>query len=322
MPVCHKRKLAFCHIPRTGGVSIARALNMKVEDKHEPASFFRKHYPGYTLFATLRNESDRVNSSHGWQSFTNNGNHGLMTKPNDYFLDCKVDYLLRFDHLEEDLNNMLHALGIKKVKLQHCNSFMGINIVSAIQAANKNSSKIDSYLMKELQGLSSPKVRHLLNNLAAQAKSYLEIGCYLGGTLRAALHSNEHLYAVAVDNFCMKPQTRQNFFDNTSMLKFEFFEQDSFTVDLSKITQPIELYFYDGDHSFEATQKAIEYYYDVLADEFVLVVDDWNAKRIPNAIFTIAQQLNLKVVENYDLMSAPKGEWWNGLGVIKFSKHA
>lgn len=195
-----------------------------------------------------------------------------------------------------------------------------IDIKLAIDKSNEQHSKIDKNTMRQLMGLSSPKVRHLLNNLAAQSQTYLEIGTYLGGTLRAALTGNEHLYAVAIDNFSMMPNKRQMFFDNTAMLNFQFIEQDAFAVDLSEIKEPIELYFYDGSHSFESQYKAIEYYLPMMADEFVYVCDDWNMKRIPNATFSAAKNLNLEVVENYDLKCEPKGEWWNGLGVIKFRK--
>lgn len=142
MPICEKRKLAFCHIPRTGGVSICNGLNLKVKDKHYPASYYRTHFPDYTLFATMRSYEDRVKSALGWRlPEARNGeadsfealvnmiirkggeNFGLMVKPNEYFLDCAVDFLLRFDHLEEDLNVMLTKLGHNPVKLTPCNSF-------------------------------------------------------------------------------------------------------------------------------------------------------------------------------------------------------
>lgn len=130
MPVCHDRKLAFCHIPRTGGVSISNALKLKVKDKHFPASWYRKTYPDYTLFATLRPYEDRVHSAYGWNedraaAALRHGteNVGLMTKPNEYFLDCEVDFLLRFGHLQDDLNAMLTKLGHKTVILTPCNSF-------------------------------------------------------------------------------------------------------------------------------------------------------------------------------------------------------
>lgn len=191
----------------------------------------------------------------------------------------------------------------------------------AIAQANELRSKIDANEMRQLQGLSSPKVRHLLNNLVSGATSYLEIGCYLGGTLGAALCGNQHVYAVAIDDFSMMPNKRQMFFDNTINLKFNFFEEDSFKFDVSKITQPIEVYFYDGCHTFEAQYKALQHFIPAMAKDFIYVCDDWAMKKIPNATFTAAKHLQLEVLEKYDLLNTPgTQDWWGGLGVIKFRK--
>lgn len=195
-----------------------------------------------------------------------------------------------------------------------------MNIKKAIEQAENLSSKIDGTVMNELEGLSSPKVRHLLNNLASQSDTYLEVGCYLGGTLRAALHENRHLYAAAVDNFSMMPNKRQMFFDNTEMLKFDFIEEDSFALDLTKIKKPIKLYFYDGHHSFESQYKAIQYYLPAMADEFVYVCDDWDMKKIPNATWTVCKDLKLTVEENYNLPGGPNKEWWGGIGILRIRK--
>lgn len=142
MPICKDRKLAFCHIPRTGGVSVSNALNLYVNDKHFPASYYRKEHPDFILFATLRPYEERIISTFGgvipeqWEgkveSFKKLVEHvkskgadniGLMLKPNEYFLDCEVDYLLRYEHLQDDLNAMLRKLGHDEVTLVQCNSF-------------------------------------------------------------------------------------------------------------------------------------------------------------------------------------------------------
>lgn len=142
MPICKERKLAFCHIPRTGGVSICNGLKLYVKDKHFPASYYREHYPDYTLFATLRPYEERIISTFGgvvpevWERKVSSfdklvahvkargaDNIGLMLKPNEYFLDCEVDYLLRYEHLQDDLNAMLRKLGHENVTLVNCNSF-------------------------------------------------------------------------------------------------------------------------------------------------------------------------------------------------------
>ncbi len=195
-----------------------------------------------------------------------------------------------------------------------------IDIQKAIDHAEVKQSKIDKETMGELVGLSSPRVRHLLNNLAAQAETYLEVGCYLGGTLRAALHGNTLEYAAAVDNFSMSPDKRKEFFKNTDMLKFEFFEEDSFEMDVSKIKKPIQLYFYDGHHSFESQYRAIEHFLPAMADEFVYVCDDWDMKKIPNATFSACKDLKLKVEEVFNLSGGKDKKWWGGIGIVKIRK--
>jgi|GEM_PF-1324102 len=321
MPVCHRRKLAFCHIPRTGGVSITKALSLEVIDRHYPASYYRKHFPDYVLFTVYRTDADRTESATYARGKVDEKSDALMCRPNDYFLDCPVDFTLRFDHLQQDLNDMLSTLRLRRVKLQHTNSFKTMNIVRAIQDARREQSKLPHSVISSLDGLSSRKVWHLLNNLAAQSKNYLEVGLYKGSTLISALHGNDHLKAFGVDNFCMFPHKRHVFFSQTDPYKdkFTLFEQDCWTVDLTKLP-PIDLFFYDGDHSFEAQYKAIEYFYPAMADEFVYVCDDWNMKRVPNATFEAGKKMKLEVVENHDLFSAPKGEWWNGIGIVRFKK--
>lgn len=199
-----------------------------------------------------------------------------------------------------------------------------IDVKKAIEQADNLNSKIDTQVMSELRGLSSPRVRHLLNNLAAQAKTYLEIGCYIGGTLRAAIHGNEHLKAYAIDNFSMSPETRGQFFENTKGLNFEFFEEDSYSLDIKKIKQPIDLYFFDGCHSVDAQYKAVSYFLPAMADEFVMVIDDWDANKVQVGTNSALIDLKIKPVERYELKGATGDErensWWGGIGILKIRK--
>ena len=137
MPIDRNQKLAFCHVPRTGGVSICLALNLEIMDKHEPASWYRKHYPDYVLFATYRPHRDRVQSALGWGIDDSDAGlimgrkrkpptelkTGIKTYPNEYFLDCRVDYLLQYCDLEDELNRMLRDLNLIEVKLKRTNSY-------------------------------------------------------------------------------------------------------------------------------------------------------------------------------------------------------
>lgn len=202
-----------------------------------------------------------------------------------------------------------------------------MDIKQAIEQADKLISKIDPEAMATMQGLSSPKVRHLLNNLASHVNSYLEVGCYIGGTLKAALYKNDHLYAAAIDNFSMSPTTRQQFFDNTKDLTFDFFEEDSFKFDVGKIKIPTELYFFDGCHSVDAQYKAVSHFLPAMANEFIMVIDDWDMNKVRVGTNTALLDYKIKPLERYELRGASGQSeemrhktWWGGLSIMRIKK--
>lgn len=201
-----------------------------------------------------------------------------------------------------------------------------MNIKQSIDEADSLVSKLTDEYISKLEGLSSPMVWHLLNNLCAQSDTYLEVGCFKGSTLLAALYKNP-VYAVAIDNFSMSAATREEFYSNTKGAKFTFYEQDAFTFDVSKIKKPIKLYFYDGDHSSEAHYKALTHFAPALADEFVYVCDDWDLTRMKTCTFTALKDLKYKIIECHELKGKTMGteeerkaSWWGGIGIVKVQK--
>jgi predicted O-methyltransferase YrrM len=198
-----------------------------------------------------------------------------------------------------------------------------MNIKQAFDDAEQLKSKIPAEYIEKLTGLASPKVWHLLNNLAAQAENYLEIGTYMGSSLMAALYDNGHVSAVAVDNFCMKPHTRGHFFKNTDHLKFTFIEQDCFTINPSIFKTGFDLYFYDGRHNYEDQFKALTHFYPAMKNEFVFMVDDWNNGPVKAGTMDAIQYLNLEVVEmveRHHSTMKDKENWWCGVAVFKLKK--
>lgn len=74
-------------------------------------------------------------------------------------------------------------------------------VEAALELADKGQSKINER-ERELFGLSSPRVKALLNNLCClKGTNYLELGVYRGSTLISALFGNPECKAVGVDNF-------------------------------------------------------------------------------------------------------------------------
>lgn len=196
-----------------------------------------------------------------------------------------------------------------------------MTIKEAMTRAEALDSKLTPDYIKKLTGLASPKVWHLLNNLCAASDSYLEVGSYMGSSLMAALYNND-VYAVAIDNFCMKPKTRGHFFQNVKHLKFDFFEEDAFALDISKIKQKIGVFFYDGSHSYEDQLKALKYFYPILKDEFIFVCDDWNLEAAQNGTMQAIEDMKLEILESEDRHCPNKSveDWWCGIACLKLKK--
>lgn len=181
-------------------------------------------------------------------------------------------------------------------------------------------------------GLTSDRMKGLLNCLAAISSSYLEIGVLNGATFCAALQNNT-LQAYAVDHW--KDQTtaangkdvkgsKQTFIENAKKFKGQstitVFDCHYLQVEKSKLV-PIDLFFYDADHSKNANYSAIRYFADRLADNAILVFDDayWDGV-VAGAREGIADS-GLEILFDRIILNEQEDDkmWWNGfyIAVVK-----
>lgn len=156
------------------------------------------------------------------------------------------------------------------------------HVKKSIEDAKNSISKLDSRTLS-LEGMSSSKVRHLLNNLCSLAyASYLEVGVWQGSTLVSALFGNSKSlsHAVAVDNWSQFRGSKQACMHNIATLlpanTVHCYDHDFFTLNKQVFQSPVNIYFYDGDHAQESHYKAFTYFNDAFADVFIAVIDDWN----------------------------------------------
>jgi len=72
-----------------------------------------------------------------------------------------------------------------------------------IEDAKRSKSRLSQEALS-VPGLTSPFIRHLINNLCSDGQSYLEIGSLLGATVVAASYGNRGDF-YAVDNYSKWP---------------------------------------------------------------------------------------------------------------------
>lgn len=190
--------------------------------------------------------------------------------------------------------------------------------------------------LNNIPGLTSARVKTLLNLLASGVGSYLEIGSYLGATACAALKDNP-LNAYLVDNWKeqIQPQTEgynlppnnkavfeQNVLQYKGSSNVILYDYDLFEVNVSEMRNKIQLFFYDGPHDFETTKNAVMYYYTTFAKEAILVFDDANWQGVVDGAVQGLQESGAHITYEKLMLNSEENsrEWWNGLYIVVIQK--
>lgn len=158
-----------------------------------------------------------------------------------------------------------------------------------IEIVKESIVKPESKLTKEVadfRGMSTPKIRHFLNNLCSYGPcKYLEIGVYSGSTLIPTVFRND-VEAIGIDNWSQFIYKVWDDYDAKTDLKnrleryspdikdLKLIDLNCFDEQCVKQVEGANIYFYDGQHDAEATDRAIRVYGKRCAQPFVLIVDD------------------------------------------------
>lgn len=201
------------------------------------------------------------------------------------------------------------------------------HLKDSIDNAIDSKSKLTDNVL-QIYGMSSNRNRHLLNNLVnIKGVNYLEIGVYWGSTFVSALYGNKYNHAYAIDNWSQFDGAPDMFKKNCTdfeLQNYTLFEEDCFGVNIKKIKHKIGVYLYDGEHTEEASAQALTYYYDVFADEFILIVDDFDWYTVEDGTKRGIKECNLSVVHEEHLKAEFTNDWqtwWNGLYVAVLRKN-
>lgn len=179
-----------------------------------------------------------------------------------------------------------------------------------------------------IRGFSTSTMRHLFNNLLNQPAPmrYLEVGAYCGGTFCAAISNNPNVQAVVFEDFSQPfdvDNVRDQCLDNIARFNNgngAVVERDFFGP-WDDVKGPFDMFFYDGNHDEEWQAKALPRAFDLLADTFIMLVDDYNWESVRNGTgHGIAAMANrMSVVQSWELRgksSSDDSMWHNGVAIF------
>lgn len=184
-----------------------------------------------------------------------------------------------------------------------------------------------------IPGLTSARVKTLLNRIASKVDTYMEVGCAMGATFCATIKNNK-LNAIAIDNWGVNIQPDRedlrNLPDNT-YFKFtqnvdatptesniQILNEDLFDVSIAPYRDKVQMWFYDGPHEEINTKRAVQKYAPTFTKEAVLIFDDANWKGVVDGARAGINAAGLTVSYEKIILNDqedPNG-WWNGLYVV------
>jgi hypothetical protein len=204
------------------------------------------------------------------------------------------------------------------------------HVQKSIESADKSESKLSSDIL-ELPGMSGIKTRHLYNNLAnLDSANYLEVGTFMGSTFISSIYRNP-VKSIAIDNWSEFGYNKEIFLQNVNRYcegaDYCYIEKDCFQIshdDIKCKFDTIDIYMYDGCHSYECQKQAITHFSPFLSRHSIVIVDDWRDqewnqviigtydgfKECPNLV--IHKQFERKSKHEVD----GKYEYWNGFGIF------
>lgn len=210
---------------------------------------------------------------------------------------------------------------------------LGGHIAESIGRALLGESYLDPDVLK-INGFATSAMRHLFSNLChVKDAAYLEVGTLCGATFVAAFNNNP-IHAIGIDNFSqpfdqteVRRQLRENIERWSGSAKsVEFKDVDCFAnVPAESFGRPIDIYYYDGEHSYDNQARALPAFFHVLADQFIHIVDDFQWDDVKRGTEDGMKALHpyLKIEQEWHLDGERMHDdpvWWNGVAIYLCSK--
>lgn len=205
--------------------------------------------------------------------------------------------------------------------IEHVNKSLA-NAIEGISKINK---------AKAINGLTSDRVKHLLNNLCSMDDArYIEVGTYQGATLLSAIEGND-VKAIAIDNWCtpeINPMRDMPFKIETDpkailMKNLGDYTPTIIDSDIKNVTElphKCNIFFYDGDHEKDSHYTAFAKVKPYLDEVFIAVIDDYNWTQVKQAMDFLTKQYDVLYKNEILTTGENPNDFWNGLGIFILKK--
>jgi len=204
------------------------------------------------------------------------------------------------------------------------------HIKRAIARAEAHDSMIDADILT-LKGFSTGIQRRLISNLCELPGRpvYCEVGTWAGATACAAIN-NKNVEAVFFEDFSqpfddatIREQLLRNLGMTPTLGSYKLIEENFFNYDLGNLPK-FDVYYYDGEHSRESQKRGIIHAFPQLADNFILIVDDFDWQTAMDGTTDALDELvdKVELVESWQLTDRVQDgpRYHNGMLIGLFKK--
>lgn len=199
----------------------------------------------------------------------------------------------------------------------------------ALKVALAEESGLPQEIM-DMEGMSGIKYRHfisaLMRGLFLPYPKYLEIGSWKGSTAIAACYGRGDS-PICIDNWSEYGGTFDAFHANMTKWgqAYRLFNNDFREVDYAALPA-CDVFFYDGSHTYQDQHDAIVLAQPALADDHVLIVDDWNWPEVRNGTMDALRDIGAEIVASIEIRTprnpaiGEKTDWHNGYLIAEIRK--
>ncbi len=158
-------------------------------------------------------------------------------------------------------------------------------------------------------------------------QAYVNVGTWAGYSLFCGMAGNDNKICIGVDNFSQftNDNPKQMFYDYFEEIKSGshlFYEMDYQEYFRTKHQNQIGVYYYDGEHSEENQFQGLVIAEKFLADDCIIIVDDYNGLpvQIGTQRFIDQSKYNYDILFKVFTVSGSHPTFWAGMLVLKKGK--